>query len=143
MRTILIATDLGETSAGAVRYGVQLARDLGARVLLVHAWQPTQITVLDATIILPADRQAEHAQHLSDQLESLAETQRATGVQVATRLLDGDLADVIAAVVAETAAEMVVVGTSMPSLATRILGSNATAVIRAVRCPVLVVHPLQ
>jgi nucleotide-binding universal stress UspA family protein len=35
---------------------------------------------------------------------------------------------------------MVVVGTSLPRLATRILGSNAQAVVRAVRCAVLVVH---
>ena len=52
MRTLLIATDLGETSAGAVRYGVQLARDLGARVLLVHAWQPTQLTVIDGSPLM-------------------------------------------------------------------------------------------
>ena len=37
-------------------------------------------------------------------------------------------------------AEMVVVGTSLPRLATRILGSNAQAVVLAVRCAVLVVH---
>ena len=64
----------------------------------------------------------------------------ATGVTVAARLLDGALAEVIADLVADTGAEMVVVGTSLPSLVTRILGSNAQAVIRAVRCPVLVVH---
>lgn len=140
MRTLIIATDLGQTSTSAVSYGVQLARDLGAQVLLVHAWQPMQITVLDATIILPADQQAERAQALHAHLERIAEGHRATGVTVSARLLDGDLADVIVALVAETTAEMVVVGTSLPRLATRILGSSAEAVIRAVRCPVLVVH---
>lgn len=140
MRTLIIATDLGHTSRTAVSYGVKLARDLGAEVVLVHAWQPTQITVLDATIILPADRQAEQAEHLHHQLENIAAQQRADGATVTTRLLDGDLANVIAALVAETGAEMVVVGTSLPRLVTRILGSSAQAVIRAVRCPVLVVH---
>ena len=140
MRTLIIATDLGQTSTSAVSYGVQLARDLSAQVLLVHAWQPVQITVLDATIILPADRQAERAQDLQAHLERIAEEHRATGVTISARLLDGDLADIIVALVAETNAEMVVVGTSLPRLATRILGSSAQAVIRAVRCPVLVVH---
>ena len=140
MRTLIIATDLGETSRNALTYGISLARDLGAEVLLVHAWQPTQITVMDATIILPADRQAEHAEHLHVQLERLAEPHRAAGARLSTRLLDGDIADVMAALVAETGAEMVVVGTSLPRLVTRILGSSAQAVIRAVPCPVLVVH---
>lgn len=140
MKTLVIATDLGPTSQPAVAYGTSLARDLGAQVLLVHAWQPTEITVLDATIIMPAARQAEEMKDLQSQLDAAAEPTRAAGVPVTTRLLDGSLADVIAAVAVEAAAEMVVVGTSLPRLTTRILGSNADAVIRAVRCPVLVVH---
>ncbi|MDB4928131.1 MAG: Universal stress protein UspA [Myxococcaceae bacterium] len=140
MRTLVIATDLGQTSTNAVSYGVKLARDLGAEVVLVHAWQPTQITVLDATIILPADRQADESSNLQHQLESVAEQHRASGVTITTRLLDGELASVIADLVASTSAEMVVVGTSLPRLMTRILGSNAQAVVRAVTCPVLVVH---
>ena len=35
---------------------------------------------------------------------------------------------------------MVVVGTNLPRLVTRILGSSAQSIIRAVTCPVLVVH---
>ena len=140
MKTLIVATDLGQTSKSAVAYGVQLARDLGAEVLLVHAWQPGQITVMDATIMLPADRVAEHANDLRRQLDAAADEQRATGAVVSARLLDGPLAEVLVDLVADTKAEMVVVGTSLPSLVTRILGSNAQAVIRAVRCPVLVVH---
>jgi nucleotide-binding universal stress UspA family protein len=140
MRTLIIATDLGQTSTNAVSYGVKLARDLGAEVVLVHAWQPTQITVLDATIILPADRQADESSDLQHRLESVAEQHRASGVTITTRLLDGELARVMSDVVASTNAEMVVVGTSLPRLMTRILGSNAQAVVRAVTCPVLVVH---
>ena len=140
MKTLIVATDLGQTSKSAVAYGVQLARDLGAEVLLVHAWQPGQLTVMDATIMLPADRVAEHANDLRRQLDAVADGLRASGATVSARLLDGPLAEVIADLVADTKAEMVVVGTSLPSLVTRILGSNAQAVIRAVRCPVLVVH---
>ena len=140
MRTLIIATDLGQTSENAVAYGVNLARDLGAEVLLVHAWRPAEITVIDATLILPAGLQAEHTDNLQHHLERVAEQHRATGVKITTRLLDGELADMVAELVVEVGAEMVVVGTSLPRLITRILGSNAAAVIRAVRCPVLVVH---
>ena len=140
MRTLIIATDLGQTSENAVAYGVNLARDLGAEVLLVHAWQPSEITVIDATLILPAGLQAEHTDILQHHLERVAEQHRAKGVKITTRLLDGELSDVVAELAVETGAEMVVVGTSLPRLITRILGSNAAAVIRAVRCPVLVVH---
>jgi len=140
MRTLIIATDLGHTSRSAVTYGVSLARDLGAEALLVHAWQPTQITVMDATIMLSPERVAEHANELRRQLDAIADQQRARWPRVSARLLDGDLEHVIADLVAETSAEMVVVGTSLPNLITRLLGSEAQKVIRAVHCPVLVVH---
>jgi nucleotide-binding universal stress UspA family protein len=140
MRTLIIATDLGHTSRSAVTYGVSLARDLGAEALLVHAWQPTQITVMDATLMLPPERVAEHANDLRRQLDAIADQQRARWPRVSARLLDGDLEHVITDLVAETNAEMVVVGTSLPNLITRLLGSEAQKVIRAVHCPVLVVH---
>lgn len=140
MRTLIIATDLGHTSRSAVTYGVSLARDLGAEALLVHAWQPTQITVMDATIMLSPERVAEHANELRRQLDAIADQQQARWPRVSARLLDGDLEHVIADLVAETSAEMVVVGTSLPNLITRLLGSEAQKVIRAVHCPVLVVH---
>ncbi len=140
MRTLIIATDLGHTSLSAVTYGVSLARDLGAEALLVHAWQPTQITVMDATIMLSPERVAEHANDLRRQLDAIADQQRARWPRVSARLLDGDLEHVITDLVAETNAEMVVVGTSLPNLITRLLGSEAQKVIRAVHCPVLVVH---
>lgn len=140
MRTLIIATDLGQASRNAVTQGVALARDLNAEALLVHAWQPTQITVMDATLMLSAERVAAHANDLRRQLDSIADQQRERWPKVSARLLDGDIEEVIAGLVAETGAEMVVVGTSLPRLVTRILGSEAQKIIRAVRCPVLVVH---
>lgn len=141
MRTLIIATDLGQTSQNAVSYGVGLARDLGAEVLLVHAWRPAEITVIDTTVIVPGSFQAEHTENLQRDLDRIAgEQHRATGVKITTRLLDGELSEAIAELVTETGAEMVVVGTSLPRMLTRLLGSSASAVIRAVRCPVLVVH---
>lgn len=83
---------------------------------------------------------AEHANDLRRQLDSIADQQRERWPKVSARLLDGDIEEVMAALVTETGAEMVVVGTSLPRLVTRILGSEAQKIIRAVRCPVLVVH---
>ena len=140
MRTLIIATDLGPTSQNAVDDGVTLARDLGAEVILVHAWKPAEITVIDTTLIVPESFQSEHTANLQRDLDRAAEAHRATGVRITTRLLDGELADTIAALATEVGAEMVVVGTSLPRMLTRVLGSSASAVIRAVRCPVLVVH---
>lgn len=140
MRTLIIATDLGPTSHHAVDYGVKLARDLHAEVILVHAWSPAEITVIDTTIIVPGALQAEHTDNLQRHLDRVAEEHRAAGVKITTRLLDGELVEELAELAQETGAEMVVVGTSLPKLVTRLLGSSASAVIRAVRCPVLVVH---
>ena len=47
MKRILVGTDFSETSEGALRWGLEIARGHGAEVILVHAlrlpeaWMPT------------------------------------------------------------------------------------------------------
>ncbi|MFO0649224.1 MAG: universal stress protein [Polyangiales bacterium] len=140
MKPIVIATDLTHTSENAVRHGMTLARDLGADVVLVHAWEPPAIAVMDATLALPPDQLAVRVGEFQRRLDEVAERFRPEHARLSTRLIEGPAAEAIAKFVQESGARMVVVGTSAPRLLTRLLGSTAEAVVRASPVPVLVVR---
>ncbi len=140
MKPIVIATDLTQTSENAVRHGMTLARDLGADVVLVHAWEPPAIAVLDATLALPPDQLAVRVSALQRRLDEVAERFRPENARLSTRLIEGPAPEAIAKFVQDSGARLVVVGTSAPRLLTRLLGSTAEAVVRAAPVPVLVVR---
>ncbi len=140
MKPIVIATDLTHTSENAVRHGMTLARDLGADVVLVHAWEPPAIAVMDATLALPPDQLAVRVGEFQRRLDEVAERFRPEAARLSTRLIEGPAAEAIAKFVQESGARMVVVGTSAPRFLTRLLGSTAEAVVRASPVPVLVVR---
>ncbi len=140
MKPIVIATDLTHTTESAIRHGMTLARDLGADVVLVHAWEPPAIAVMDATLALPPDQLAVHVSALQHRLDEVAARFRPEKLRLSTQLIEGPPAAAIANFVQQTDAQMVVVGTSAPRLLTRLLGSTAEAVVRTAPCPVLVVR---
>ena len=140
MKPIVIATDLTHTTESAIRHGMTLARGLGADVVLVHAWEPPAIAVMDATLALPPDQLAVHVGALQRRLDETAERFRPEHSRLSTRLIEGPPAAAIANFVQEVDAQMVVVGTSAPRFLTRLLGSTAESVVRSAPCPVLVVR---
>ncbi len=140
MKPIVIATDLTHTSENAIRHGMNLARDLGADVVLVYAWEPPAIAVMDATVALPPDQLATHVGALQRRLDEVAERFRPEHARLSTRLIEGPPAEAIANFVQQSDARMVVVGTSAPRLLTRLLGSTAESIVRSAPCPVLVVR---
>ncbi len=140
MKPIVIASDLTPTTENALRHGMTLARDLNTDVILVHAWEPPALAVMDATVALPPDELAVHVGMLQRRLDEIAARVRPEHAKLSTRLIEGRPAEAIAKFVQETDARMVVVGTSAPRLLTRLLGSTAEAVVRTAPCPVLVVR---
>lgn len=140
MKPIIIATDLTHTSEDAIRHGMSLARDLGADVTLVHAWEPPAILVMDAAIAMPPDQLAVHVSNLQRRLDDVAERFRPEGQRLDTRLVEGPAVDALCTLVGELGARMIVVGTRAPTGLARLLGSTADAVIHKAPCPVLVVR---
>jgi nucleotide-binding universal stress UspA family protein len=140
MNPIVIATDLTQTSESAVRHGMTLARDLGADAVLVYAWEPPAIAVMDATLALPPEELALRVGEFQRRLDELAERVRPEHKRLSTRLIEGPAAEAITKFVQESGARLVVVGTSTPRFLARLLGSTAEAVVRTSPVPVLVVR---
>jgi nucleotide-binding universal stress UspA family protein len=142
IRTILIGTSLTEPSDLVVRAGLTLARGLGARIHLVHAWTPA--TFFGGPFIpdLPMDGVLEAEQEaLRRQMDAQI---RRVGIQpeeIAGLHLEPAPAHRAIVEIAENAgADLIVVGSSESPRMSRVFGSTADRVVRKATRPVFVIR---
>jgi nucleotide-binding universal stress UspA family protein len=140
IRVILHPTDFSENSVYAFRLACSLARDYGARLVVLHVAEPPVIVPVDgmAAIPVPIDRE-----QLLIQLRSWQA--RETNVRVEHRLAEGDPAAAIVRNAAELGCDVILMGTHGRTGVGRLLmGSVAEQVLRRAPCPVVTVktpHP--
>lgn len=133
---IVAAVDFSGPSRRAFDAAVGLAEDLGATLVLAHAFAPVpKGGARDPIGLARAEVEGSDWQQLCQ--EWAEEARRRTDVETFTR--EGKPADVIAAAVAESKASLVVVGSHGSGLRRAVLGSVAEAVIRSSKVPVVVV----
>jgi nucleotide-binding universal stress UspA family protein len=138
---IVVGTDFSETAGAALDWAVELARQQGARVELVHAVTvppsiPGYVPTPDVAF------QEEVRKAARERLDEAAGTARQSGVEIAVWLGVGTPSQVILDRAAEVGAGAVVVGTrGLTGLRHLLLGSTAQRVVHGAACPVLAVHP--
>jgi nucleotide-binding universal stress UspA family protein len=134
VRTVLHPTDFSDASAAALRVARSLARDHGARLIVLHV---APAGAVYGTIPVPLDLQPHQ-----DSLEVIREVIGGTDLKypVETRLRLGHAAAEILRAAEEVGADLIVMGTHGRTGLRRLLtGSVAEAVLRRARCPVLIV----
>jgi nucleotide-binding universal stress UspA family protein len=143
--SILVGTDGSDTASTAVRHAIGLAVDLGARLQIVSAYEPTADERLrrERTQV-PADIEWT-VNPRSDVLELLERAQseaRDAGVaEVETFACQGDAADAILDVAEEQRADLIVIGNKGMTGAKRfLLGSVPNKVSHHAPCSVLIVR---
>jgi nucleotide-binding universal stress UspA family protein len=136
-QTILLATDLTAASREATQRAIDLARRLGARLLIVNVLEKRRLVGGGAHERVDQAR-AEREAHLV----AVVREARAAGVTAEFLVWEGDPGGSIAAAAEAENADLVVVGTRGRSGAERMfLGSVSDHVVRHAACPVLVVRP--
>lgn len=136
MPAIVAAVDFSKPSRRAFDAAVGLAKDLGAKLVLVHAFTPAPLGTRDPIGQVKAEVDAVEWRDLVQSWG--AEARRSVDVETVAR--EGKPADVIAAAVAEHAAMLVVVGShGRTGIKRAVLGSVAEAVVRTSKVPVVVV----
>lgn len=139
IRVILHPTDLSEQTPEALHVARSLARDHGARLVLIHV-APEDV-VAEGIVIEPVDLEACR--------ESLEETRSALDgpdleFPIATLTTQGDAAAEILRAAKATEADLIVMGSHGRSGLERFLmGSVAEAVLRRASCPTLIIKPAQ
>jgi nucleotide-binding universal stress UspA family protein len=143
--TILVGTDGSDTATTAVRYGIDLASQLDARLQIVSAYEPvSEGRLRGENVEVPKDLQWTINPHedVLALLERAREDARAVGLMnVETFARQGDAADAILDVAEEQRADLIVVGNKGMTGAKRfLLGSVPNKVSHHAPCSVLIVR---
>jgi nucleotide-binding universal stress UspA family protein len=143
--SILVGTDGSNTATTAVRYAIDLARELGARLQIVSAYEPvSQHRLRNERIEVPTDLQwmVNPREDVLKLLEAAGDDARVAGVaRVETFARQGDAADAIIDVAEEQRSDLIVVGNRGMTGAKRfLLGSVPNKVSHHAPCSVMIVR---
>ena len=142
---ILVGTDGSDTATSAVRYAIDLARELGARLQIVSAYEPVPADrLLREGLEVPNDLEwsINPREDVLELLEHASEEAQSVGVaEVQTFARQGDAADAILDVAEEQMTDLIVVGNKGMTGAKRfLLGSVPNKVSHHAPCSVLIVR---
>ncbi|WP_028932232.1 universal stress protein [Pseudonocardia spinosispora] len=143
-KKILVGTDGSDTSMLAVDRAAALAGDSGAELVIVTAYEPaSKEEVKAASDALKSDAyQIVGSAPAESVLRDAADRARSGGAtKVETTALQGPPVDVLDQAVADSSADLLVVGNvGLNTLTGRILGSVPQSVARRAGVDVLIVH---
>jgi nucleotide-binding universal stress UspA family protein len=142
---IVVGTDGSDTATTAVRYAIDLAHQVSARLQIVSAYEPVSDQRLRTEHVeVPKDLQwmVNPREDVLLLLQQAAEEAQAAGVtQVETFPRQGDAADAILDVAEEQRSDLIVVGNKGMTGAKRfLLGSVPNKVSHHAPCSVLIVR---
>jgi nucleotide-binding universal stress UspA family protein len=136
IQTILHPTDLSSSSVFAFQLACALARDYGARLIILHVVLPPS-AVAYRDMIMRGEFDGSY-QQLREELEKIQPPDPT--IRVEHRLQEGDAASEILRMAQETHADLVVMGTHGRVGLGRLMGSVAEKVVRQAHCPVLTIR---
>lgn len=141
MKSILVPTDFSKNSNAAIDYACELAKSLGAQILIVNIFTPA-VTQRDMTSSIIEEETIAAQKNSEEKLEAIGEQikNQYASISYETQFVVGGLVDAIDIIVAGNDIDLVIMGTRGASGLERILfGSNTTRIIEKVKCPVLAV----
>ncbi|MFM7176237.1 MAG: universal stress protein [Bacteroidota bacterium] len=138
---IIIPVDFGEQSLIAVSQSFNMAKLTNSELTLLHVIDNDLMGVFQSKIFSKSDLHEQHMAGVKQQLEELAaQIRQESGVKVNTRIMEGKIYDAIVDVSAEDDAGLIIMGTmGAVGLKKKILGSNASRVVREAVCPVITI----
>jgi len=136
VETILHPTDFSKPSEYAFRLACSLARDHGARLVVVHVAPP--VLAYGELVPLPPVNYKELVWEEFHKLETMEPWVRS--LRIETKFYEGEPGEKIVEAAREVTADMVVMGThGRTGLRRLLMGSVAEEVLRNAPCPVLTV----
>ncbi len=136
IKAILHPTDFSECASYAFGLACSLARDHGARLIVVHVAGPEHADLYKGVSVV--QQLEEHARELEEKLRQLKPGRFKLAIE--RRMEKGIPAEQILRVAQETSCDLIVMGThGRTGLGRLLMGSVAEEVLRKARCPVLTV----
>lgn len=133
LKRIIAPTDFSDLSAEGLRYACKLAKDVGAQVIALN------IVILDESNIVGKGEIEAHKQHLSEFIARTA-PHHGTDIKIREMVVAGQPYSAIVDCAENENADLVVMSSHGRSgLSRMLIGSVTDRLLRAARCPVLVV----
>jgi nucleotide-binding universal stress UspA family protein len=144
-KTILVATDFSENAQRAFERACDLARQLGAKLYLLHVHDESALRTAIREGLLREDSTDDQLQQAVAQLTEERFSQMMAGTDTSEVKIEclarrGDPKSIISNLAREIGADLVVVGRRGKGLIDLVVGSVTDCVIRNSPCPVLVVR---
>jgi nucleotide-binding universal stress UspA family protein len=140
-KTIMVPTDFGDASEAAIEYAIDLAKVLGAEVVLMHSFEIPAVGFPDGALIATAEMTNRVLEGAQIGLERQVSSYEDRGVRRRTVIKQGDAWRTVIATAEELGADLIVMGThGRKGLPRALLGSVAEMVVRTAHVPVLTVH---
>ena len=140
---ILVATDFSDISERAFFQAVELAKELGAGLYIVHIVQIQPASIPENGIVNTDEMMAQEEQSANERLDKYIRDY-GEGVEISKLVLHGEPAAQIIKVVKETGVDFVVMGThGRTGIAHLLMGSVAESVFKNLEVPVMCVKGVQ
>lgn len=141
MRTFIVPTDFSKNAQHASNYAVQLAKQLDARIILMHAYEPPVAISEYEISTIHFDTMKEHIlKRLAERKEAL---QQAYGsdIPIDTMAFSNDLVGNLKNLYEDPEVRLAVIGLTGAGMANFFLGSNTLNIVNNVGRMVLTVPP--
>jgi nucleotide-binding universal stress UspA family protein len=141
LKTILCTTDFSDYSNQSLAYGVAIAKEFGARLLVGHVIDLQFAAIYGTVHFLPPDLQTQSVDIALERIEALMAEQK--GVRWEAVAATGPPADEIARIVTERSVDLAISATrGRTGLKRFVLGSVTERLMRSLTCPLLVVRDI-
>jgi nucleotide-binding universal stress UspA family protein len=145
-KTLLVAVDLSKASSHVARRAAELAKALEAKIVLFHVVEPKAIPLPAGKTKRPPVgaawplRTPKSQAKLEARLTSLAEPLKSAGIEVATTVVAGLLADELLEQSAQCRADYIVLGSQGKATQHLVSRQDALAgMLRRLKCPLIIV----
>ena len=141
VRTILAVLDFSPVSKAVIEQAAELAEAFSAELTLLHVSAPDpEFVGYDVGPQTVRDGRASEIRAEHRELQQIAKDLRARGLTAHARLIQGPAVEKILAEAARLRTDVLVIGShGHGALYRALLGSVGEGVVRAARCPVLVI----
>ena len=138
-KSIVVPVDLAEVDVAkpAIDKAVEFAKTWDGKVRLIYVRSILPITYME---FMPPDFDAQQQSLFEGKLAEVAAGVELPSGRVSTVVRLGSIYNEVLDEVTKTGADLVIIGSHRPAMASYLLGSNASTIVRHATCSVLVVR---
>lgn len=139
LESLIFATDFSESSQNAGFYAAFLAKRFGVKLIVAHAFTPSQAAMdVELEHSISSRQRKDLSRDLAGKCDALTEA----AIDAVSVLLEGDPKDALPALADKNSPSMIILGTHGGGwLEREVIGSVAEKILRSTRWPCLTVGP--